>query len=247
MPQKQIEIVCHKGANEYAPENTFAAAQLCIDWGMDYVEIDVNASKDGVLYILHGPDLDKTTNGKGRITDLTSEEIDQLDAGSWFHPKFAGERVPRLEPFLRWIKGKAKVFLDVKAGTPQQLIDLIYDVGLENDCFFWSGNDEWMLKLRALDDKLQLKVNVKSVADVVEAAELVERDGCDGHHAPPGFINIVASPRRKPAPSASGPEPYHGTRARVDTRRRSRAPKPRLVKQEVPKPRGAARWPATVK
>ncbi len=171
MPQKQIEIVCHKGANEYAPENTFAAAQLCIDWGMDYVEIDVNASKDGVLYILHGPDLDKTTNGKGRITDLTSEEIDQLDAGSWFHPKFAGERVPRLEPFLRWIKGKAKVFLDVKAGTPQQLIDLIYDVGLENDCFFWSGNDEWMLKLRALDDKLQLKVNVKSVADVVEAAE----------------------------------------------------------------------------
>ncbi len=171
MPQKQIEIVCHKGANEYAPENTFAAAQLCIDWGMDYVEIDVNASKDGVLYILHGPDLDKTTNGKGRITDLTSEEIDQLDAGSWFHPKFAGERVPRLEPFLRWIKGKAKVFLDVKAAPPQQLIDLIYDVGLENDCFFWSGNDEWMLKLRALDDKLQLKVNVKSVADVVEAAE----------------------------------------------------------------------------
>jgi glycerophosphoryl diester phosphodiesterase len=171
MPQRKIEIVCHKGANEYAPENTFAAAQLCIDWGMDYVEIDVNASKDGVLYILHGPYLDKTTNGKGRIAELTSEEIDPLDAGSWFHPKFAGERVPRLEPFLRWIKGKAKVFLDVKAGAPQQLIDLIYDVGLENDCFFWAGNDEWMLKLRALDDQLPLKVNVKSVADVIEAAE----------------------------------------------------------------------------
>ena len=171
MPQKKIEIVCHKGANEYAPENTFAAAQRCIDWGMDYVEIDVNASKDGVLYILHGPDLDKTTNGTGPIAELTSEEIDQLDAGSWFHPKFAGERVPRLEPFLRWIKGKAKVFLDVKAGGPQQLIDLIYDVGLENDCFFWSGDDEWMLKLRALDDKLQLKVNVKNVADVIEATE----------------------------------------------------------------------------
>lgn len=117
MPQgKKIEIVCHKGANEYAPENTFAATQLCIDWGMDYVEIDVNASKDGVLYILHGPKVDKTTNGKGRITDLTFEEIDPLDAGSWFHPKYAGERVPRLEPFLRWIKGKSRVFLDVKAG-----------------------------------------------------------------------------------------------------------------------------------
>ncbi|MBI1924771.1 glycerophosphodiester phosphodiesterase family protein [Candidatus Poribacteria bacterium] len=172
MPQgKKIEIVCHKGANEYAPENTFAATQLCIDWGMDYVEIDVNASKDGVLYILHGPEVDKTTNGKGRITDLTSEEIDRLDAGSWFHPKFAGERVPRLEPFLRWLKGKAKVFLDVKTADPQQLIDLIYDVGLENNCFFWSDSDEWMLKFRALDGKLQLKRNVKSVADVIEAAE----------------------------------------------------------------------------
>lgn len=51
------------------------------------------------------------------------------------------------------------------------MIDLIYDVGLENDCFFWSDSDEWMLKFRELDGKLQLKVNVKSVADVIKAAK----------------------------------------------------------------------------
>ncbi|MCB0067590.1 MAG: hypothetical protein KDD77_10585, partial [Caldilineaceae bacterium] len=48
---RTVEIVCHQGANEYAPPNTYAAAQICVDWGMDYVEIDVNTSKDGVLYV----------------------------------------------------------------------------------------------------------------------------------------------------------------------------------------------------
>jgi glycerophosphoryl diester phosphodiesterase len=167
-----IEIVCHKGANEYAPENTFAAAQLCVNWGMDYVEIDVNTSKDGVLYILHGPELDKTTNGKGRIADMMSDEIDKLDAGSWFDPKFAGEKVPRLDPFLRWVKGKAKVFMDVKAADHRRLIDLVYDVGLENDCFFWSGDDEWALKLRQMAPELQLKINVDNVEDVISAHEV---------------------------------------------------------------------------
>ena len=132
-----VEIVCHKGANEYAPENTMASTQLCIDWGMDYVEIDVNASQDGVLYLLHGPDVDRTTNGHGLLQEMHSEEIDRLDAGSWFHPRFAGERVPRLEPFLRWVKGKIKVFFDVKAGVDlQSVVDLVYDVGLEHECFF---------------------------------------------------------------------------------------------------------------
>jgi glycerophosphoryl diester phosphodiesterase len=168
---KKIETVCHKGANEYAPENTYASAQLCVEWGMDYVEIDVNRSKDGVFYLLHGPEVDATTNGHGRITDLTADVIDQLDAGSWFHPQFANEKVPRLAPFLRWIKGKAKLFLDIKAGTPQEIIDLIYQFDLQDDCFLWCGDDRWALQLRALDRKLQLKINVETVADVIDAHE----------------------------------------------------------------------------
>jgi len=168
---KKIEIVCHKGANEYAPENTYASTQLCIDWGMDYVEIDVNCSKDGVFYLMHGPAVDATTNGQGRIYDLTAEVLDQLDAGSWFGPKFAGEKVPRLEPFLQWIKGKAKLFIDVKAGTPQQIRDLIYAADLQDDCFFWSEQDQWALALRALDPTLQLKINVENVAEVIDADE----------------------------------------------------------------------------
>ena len=171
---KEIEIVCHKGANEYAPENSYAAAQRCIDWGIDYIEIDVRTSQDGVFYLLHDPTVDRTTNGQGAIAELTAAEIDQLDAGSWFHPQFKGERVPRLDHFLRWIKGKAKLFLDVKAADPQTLITLIDEIGMAEACFFWSGSEQWMQEFRTLAPHLALKVNVESAEDVVRAHELFQ-------------------------------------------------------------------------
>jgi glycerophosphoryl diester phosphodiesterase len=169
---KPVEIVCHKGANEYAPENTMASTQLCIDWGMDYVEIDVNTSKDGVLYLMHGPDVDRTTNGHGIPQEMLSKEIDRLDAGSWFNSDFVGEHVPRLKPFLRWVKGKIKVFFDVKAGVElQPIIDLVYDMGLEHDCFFWFDTLLSTVRFRRLDQQLALKINVRQAEQVALAVE----------------------------------------------------------------------------
>jgi glycerophosphoryl diester phosphodiesterase len=166
---RPIEIVCHRGANQHAPENTYAAAQLCIDWGMDYVEIDVSTSRDGVLYLLHGPAVDKTTDGTGCIQQLSAAEIDRLDAGSWFGPQHAGERVPRLAEFLPWIRGKAKLFIDVKSAAHAPLLELIYQNQLQNDCFFWSGDDEWLRRLYELDSQLTTKVNVRTAAEVAIA------------------------------------------------------------------------------
>jgi glycerophosphoryl diester phosphodiesterase len=168
---RPIEIVCHRMANEHAPENTFAAAQLCVDWGVDYVEADIWTSRDGVFYLMHDFTVDRTTNGTGYILALTSSEIDRLDAGSWFGPQFTGEKVPRLEDFLRWVKGQARVYLDVKFAHPQQLIDLLYATGMAGDCFLWCRSADWMRIVRMLDPSLALKVNVRSVQDVIEAAE----------------------------------------------------------------------------
>lgn len=173
---RRIEIVCHKGANEYAPENTFASARPCVDWGMDYVEIDVSTSRDGVMYLMHGPDVDGTTDGAGRIADLDSQRIDALDAGSWFSPRFAGERVPRLDDFLQWIRGKAKVFLDVKAADHGPLVEAVYRHGLSRDAFFWSSDPDWAMKLRRLDPRLKLKVNVSCVRDLERAVEACRAD-----------------------------------------------------------------------
>lgn len=175
-PAHAVEVVIHRGANEYAPENTFAAAELAIEWGVDYVEIDVRTSQDGVMYILHDFSVDRTTDGKGFIHTLTSEEIDRLDAGSWFDEKFAGQRVPRLDEYLRWIKGRAKVYFDVKAADLEQLIALVYEVGLEDDCFFWFGAEKQAQRFRELDQRLPLKVNASDPAGVAKAHDDLAAD-----------------------------------------------------------------------
>lgn len=166
-----VEVVCHRGANEYAPENTYASSQMCIDWGVAYVEIDVRTSRDGVMYVIHDATVDRTTNGSGKVAELTSDEIDRLDAGSWFDPKFADQRIPRLDEYLRWIKGQAKVYFDVKAADLERLIALVYETGLEDDCFFWFGNPLSALEFRRLDQRLALKVNVSQPDDVGRAVE----------------------------------------------------------------------------
>jgi glycerophosphoryl diester phosphodiesterase len=161
-----IEIVCHKGANKHAPENTLSAARLCVEWGIDTVEVDVNSSLDGELFLFHGPELGKTTDGKGMIWDQSAAEIARLDAGSWFSPQYAGERVPRLEAFLEYIRGKARVFFDVKFALPQQMVDIVRRYGMQDQCFFWCGDPRWMVALRRADPTLALKVNVKSPQDL---------------------------------------------------------------------------------
>ncbi len=166
---RTVEIVCHQGANEYAPANTYAAAQICIDWGMDYVEIDVNTSKDGVLYVFHGPDLQLTTDGRSLFHELTAAEIDRLDAGSWFDPSFAGQRVPRLDEYLRWIRGKARIFFDVKRADLTQLFALVHDTQMQDDCFFWFGDPDAARAFRRLAPTLALKVNADDAAGALAA------------------------------------------------------------------------------
>jgi len=163
---KNIQIVSHRGANREAPENTFAAAQKAIEAGAAYVEVDAKASKDGVIYNFHDRTLDRTTDGTGLFSEATSDYIDGLDAGSWFGHEFAGEKVPRMYEFLTWIKGKAKVYFDWKGADVKQLIDMVYETGMENDCFFWFSDYEVAKEFRALDQKLALKMNASDVTQL---------------------------------------------------------------------------------
>lgn len=169
--QRTVEVVVHRGANEYAPENTFAAAKKCIEIGVDYIEIDVRRSEDGVHYILHDRTLDRTTNGAGPIRELSSEEIDRLDAGSWFDPRFKDERVPRLEDYLEWAQGKVKIYFDVKDADLETLIALTRQYGFADACFFWFGNRGTALKFRELAPDLPLKINASTPEAIREAKQ----------------------------------------------------------------------------
>lgn len=169
MAERLTEIVCHRGANQYAPENTCASAQLCIDWGVEWLEIDVNTSRDGIMYLFHGPDLARTTGAAGKIYEWDSDALDRLDCGSWFDAAFEGERIPRLEAFLAWIDHRIKIFFDVKYADLDRLVDMIHGLGMEDECFFWFGREKHVSRFREVTATLPLKINVRGPEDVLRA------------------------------------------------------------------------------
>ena len=135
LPSRKL-VVAHRGASAYAPEHTLAAYRLAIEQGTDFVEQDLAVTRDGVLICLHDASLERTTNveqlfpnrsveaeieGRKRkawlANDFTLAEIKQLDAGSWFDPKFADERVPTFDEAVALVKGRAGLYPELK--TPE--------------------------------------------------------------------------------------------------------------------------------
>lgn len=121
-------IVAHRGLMLHAPENTLANFRACLELRFGF-EFDVEKTKDGHLVCIHDGTVDRTTNGTGKVADLTLEEIRSLDAGSWFDPKFAGETVPTIEEVLKLVaeyhQHNSLIAVDLKAeGVDQQVVRL---------------------------------------------------------------------------------------------------------------------------
>jgi glycerophosphoryl diester phosphodiesterase len=132
-------LVAHRGASAYAPEHTAPAYRLAIEQGADFVEQDLQITKDGVLVCLHDLTLERTTNVEEvfpdrfrtdvtedqpqtaspskhwYVSDFTLAEIKKLDAGSWFNEKFKGERVPTWQEAIDQVRGKAGMYPETKA------------------------------------------------------------------------------------------------------------------------------------
>ena len=161
---QNIEIVVHRGANALAPENTWASADSALHYGATWIEVDVRKSKDGVLFNLHDATLDRTTNGKGLLSDMMEKDVRKLDAGSWMGVKFAGLHVPTIAEMLDSLKGKAKVFFDVKRGTPiPALVQLVREKGFADKSFFWFGDEGMLREFTALAPEMKIKVNASDI------------------------------------------------------------------------------------
>ncbi len=93
-------VIGHRGAAGHAPENTLASFNKAARLGVRWVEFDVRLTGDGALMVFHDDTLERTTDGKGRVSDTTAAAMAKLDAGSWFGRAFVGEPVPTLEAAL---------------------------------------------------------------------------------------------------------------------------------------------------
>jgi glycerophosphoryl diester phosphodiesterase len=156
--QSRKQLIAHRGASGSAPEHTFAAYKLALAQRADFVEPDLGVTKDNVLICLHDDTLERTTNAAevlaGRAShvelrqpgphwlasDFTIAEIKQLDAGRWFKPEFAGERVPTFQEMIDLVRGKAGLYPELKSpelyksrniDQVKLFVDLIRKNGLE--------------------------------------------------------------------------------------------------------------------
>lgn len=139
----KLLLIAHRGASGYAPEHTIEAYRIAIEQGADFVEEDLQVTKDGALICLHDPDLARTTNvaevfpnramirdpeetGTAKrgwyAVDLTLAEIKRLDAGSWFNranpfaarPTYVGQRVPTMEETIKFVGHRAGLYIELK-------------------------------------------------------------------------------------------------------------------------------------
>jgi glycerophosphoryl diester phosphodiesterase len=107
----------HRGAAGVAPENTIASFRRAVALGAQAVELDVQRTKDGHLVVMHDDTVDRTTDGIGRVADLTLAQIRRLDAGSWKGTEFAGEHVPTLDEVAEALPPEILLFVEIKGGA----------------------------------------------------------------------------------------------------------------------------------
>ncbi|MGP4081487.1 glycerophosphodiester phosphodiesterase [Pseudalkalibacillus sp. R45] len=171
----QILNVAHRGASGHAPEHTLPSYELGEKMKGDYVEVDLQMTKDGELIAMHDETLDRTTNGTGLVKDHSLEEIKQLDAGSWFNEKYPemakeeyeGVQVPTLDEVIEKFGKSANYYIETKSpevypGMEEKLLETLEEHGLtgpnnpSSQVIIQSFSPESLKKVHELNPKIPL-------------------------------------------------------------------------------------------
>jgi glycerophosphoryl diester phosphodiesterase len=165
-------VIAHRGASSYAPENTFAAFDLAIRMGVRHIELDVEATRDGHIVVIHDDTVDRTTNGSGPVTSCSLAELQALDAGSWFGAGFAGERIPAFDEVLGRYKGRVHIHTEIKGrstGVSERTADLVRQHGMIDQVTITSFQKSRLEEIRAYAAELATGWLLPEVSDDVIA------------------------------------------------------------------------------
>jgi glycerophosphoryl diester phosphodiesterase len=163
-------IIGHRGASGLAPENTLAAFRLAADLGVQSIETDLHLSRDGRLVIFHDSTLARTTDGRGRLSGKSLDELKRLDAGSWFRRRepgkraarpFAGERIPTVEEVLDFARQRdIRLYLEMKApsgsGAEEAVVAAIRGAGALNRCHVICFDLDVLARVRQIEPAIPL-------------------------------------------------------------------------------------------
>ncbi len=158
---KMIKVIAHRGSKGTHPENTLPAFQEAIDVQADGIELDVQLTRDGQLVVIHDEKINRTTNAKGWVKELTLAEIKELDAGSWFSENYKETRIPTLEEVLELLNhnqfsGLLNIELKTDRieylGIEQKVLRALEQADLSCTVVLSSFNRDTVRRLKALND-----------------------------------------------------------------------------------------------
>lgn len=141
-----VIVVGHRGFAGQYPENTILSFKKAIEIGVDFIEIDVRESKDGKLVVIHDESINRTTDGKGVVREMTYKEIEKYDAG--IKSGYPGEKIPLLSEVFEETGDKVKILIEVKECEIEKLIELIERYKMEERVFVGSFNIEYLKEIR---------------------------------------------------------------------------------------------------
>jgi glycerophosphoryl diester phosphodiesterase len=167
-----VEIIAHRGYSGKAPENTLASLEAAVVAGADAVEFDLHTAACGTPVLFHDDMLSRTTNGVGPVRRRTLVQLKTLDAGKWFAPEFAGERIPSFEEALALLDGRiGRIYAEVKGYREfedlDRMVDIVRKLGMMPAVTFISMN--WMLL-----DRMRSREPELAVGYIVDGSALVE-------------------------------------------------------------------------
>ena len=139
----------HRAARAYEPENTLRSFKKALELGVDAVELDVRRTKDGEIVVIHDAEVDRTTDGKGLVSELTLKEIKQLVTEK-------GEKIPTLDEALNFLDKKVTILIELKeTGLEKKVLSLIHEKGLEKNMIIVSLHEEALRKVRELNEEVE--------------------------------------------------------------------------------------------
>lgn len=187
-------VIAHRGASAYAPENTMAAFSKALSLGAGGIELDVQLSRDGHVVVIHDEKVDRTSNGKGWIKDLTLEELKKLDFGSWFSPEFRNERIPALEQVMELLESwDGLLNIEIKSGPvlyqglEEKVIGLTRKCDMAERVIISSFNHYSLVEVKRLAP--EMKTGILYMEGLVEPWEYAKRINANAIH--PLFYNII--------------------------------------------------------
>lgn len=195
-------VIAHRGANKYAPQNTMHAFKKAYEIGCDGFETDVHITKDGKIVICHNYTIDETSTGKGKISDMTLDELKGYDFGSYYSKKYEDTQLPTLDEFLSFVETTDISVLNIEIKSPKEKETAIVKETIkavkEHDLFdrllISSFDPRLLIEAKTIDSKCKtgFLYSPKSptlLQMIWRQLRFTKSIGCDAVHPHYSFVN----------------------------------------------------------